>query len=464
MKLRGYQKKAVNESLRLLNRGDRVCLVSPVGSGKTTMAAEVVRRARDAGAACFAISHRHEINQQLRERLNVPVNTFQTLCRETDQSLFEHVDLLILDEAHHQAADKWSSVTGLFPNARLLGLTATPVRSDGAPLGDWFDSLVVAEHYPELVRAGYLCPVRIVRPDACTAPDIALDPVDAYKKYTPGTKAFLFAGNVEQAQYLSEQFNKAGIASAAIHGGTPGAERELSIKLFRELGVQVLCSVHILTEGVDIPEAATCIIARGCGHPSTYLQMVGRVLRPHPSKTFATLLDLTGISWIHGSPIARREYSLDKGISLEPSLDVVDCPQCAACYKSGQVKCEVCGWNFKENGGKRRKPLIMSQQLQEVYAGIDTPPKAKAQELDHLFSVAQKKGYSISWALRKYRDLFDEMPQLDRDQKATILEEELVRAIDKGHKPGSAIYRYKDLFESNPDWNTWNRLKRKYGV
>lgn len=461
MKLRTYQKKAADDTLRLLNSGKRVCLVSPTGSGKTVMAGEIVRRARAANASVFAISHRHEINEQIGKRLNVQTQTIQTVCK-ADQGLFDHIDLVWFDECHHIAADKWSRATSLFPNARLLGTTATPVRSDGSPLGNWFDAMEVAAQYPELVRDGHLSPVRIVRPDECTAPDLAFDPIEAYKEYTDGTKAIVFAGTVEESQYISEQFNNAGIPSAHIDGTDKKDARALALKLLRQGGVQVLCNVFIATEGIDIPDVSTIVLARGCSSAATYLQMVGRALRPHPDKDYATLLDLTGVSWIHGSPIARRKYSLQDGIQLESSLDVVDCPQCAWCGPARTVRCPVCEWNFKENSGRKRKKLILSKSLEQVYAGIDTPPKAKAQEFEHLCSVAQKKGYSISWALRKYRDLFEEMPELDADAKNLVLEEELSRALERGHKAGSAIYRFKDLFGHDPNWNHWRKLKREY--
>lgn len=463
MALREYQARAVNSVLRALPTHPRVCLVSPTGSGKTVMLAEVAKRGKAAGHYLHAIAHREELVKQLASRVGVNSSTVQGRLQGSTDPFDKLVTTLLWDECHHASAPEWKNVIGQFPNVKyIIGATATPENGGGNPLGGSFDTMVVAAQYPELVRAGYISPVRIVRPNEYTAPDIGFDPVKAYLERTPGERAFLFARDIESSKQLAQRFSDAGVPAAHVDGSSPEDVRRLAIQMFRDWGVQVLCNCFLFTEGLDVPEASTCILARGVSSPGAYLQMVGRVLRPHPSKKWATILDCVGASWIHGSPIARRVYSLEKGIELAKPFDVRDCPQCGWCGPTKVVCCPQCQWDFKENAGRKRKPKLCSKELHEVYAGIDTPPKAKAKEWTWLSSLAESKNYSQSWAVRKYRDLFDELPAIASDEEfqELCLLEDALQSQDRGMKPGRAMYLFEETFGFK-DWKLWNRVKKK---
>lgn len=317
MRLREYQEKAVisvrDEWLRVRS----VCLVAPTGAGKTVLGQSLIH-----GKRALWVAHRRELVKQAAERIGAgviapgycanpkaiaQVGTVQTLVARGTRP---PADVIVLDEAHHYMAAEWRELAECYPDANVLGLTATPQRADGEPLGDIFDSLVVAAPYSELVRDGYLVTTRVYRPAVSLGNDLAMDPVDAWMKHSEGSRAFVFCGRVSIANEIAERFRGLGVIAKTIEANTSIRDRDESLAQFRSGHVKVLTNVYALTEGVDVPEARTVILARSFGHVGSYLQAVGRVLRPAKDKPDAILVDLTGTSIKHGLPTQDREYSL----------------------------------------------------------------------------------------------------------------------------------------------------------
>jgi DNA repair protein RadD len=333
-KLRGYQDRAVRSTLERFATGvSSVCLVAPTGSGKTRMGEEVAASAEHV----VWVAHRRELVQQAAGRLaarfgrssvgmvmpgeqetadaRMQVGTVQTLLA---RDLRPDADLLVLDEAHHYAAHDWRQLREHYAYARVLGLTATPERRDGEPLGDVFQELIVAASYSELIAAGYLVPCRVFQPPENLGNDLAQDPLEAWGKYSAGRQTFVFCARVDGAHMLAQRFRDAGILAASIEAETPTRERDDTLRRFRAGKIRVLTNVGVLTEGIDVPEASVVEFARGFGHVGGFLQAVGRVLRPAKGKTHATLIDLTGSTLKHGLPTDDRDYSLgDRPISGE---------------------------------------------------------------------------------------------------------------------------------------------------
>jgi superfamily II DNA or RNA helicase len=307
MQPREYQLQAVNEVMLLWKSGIKsVLLVAPTGSGKTLMASLAVRRALDANADVVSLAHRRELIEQMCSRFDeagpicpgmpedptaaVQVGTVQTLLARGHRP---EAQLIVVDEAHHYPKDsKWNSFLDAYPNARILGLTATPERADGQPLGDVFEEMVVAANYSELLRDGYIAPCDIYSVDEAMGSNrLATSPVAAYNQYTPNTQAICFVSSRRDAKKVCDDYIGSGINAAVIDAGTSHKDRGRATALFRAEIIKVLVNVYTLTEGVDLPVAETAIIARNVGHASTYLQMVGRVLRTSKNKERATLID-----------------------------------------------------------------------------------------------------------------------------------------------------------------------------
>lgn len=473
--LRDYQQRAVDSVLAEYAAGHRsVCLVAPTGAGKTRLGEELVHHALSEhhNPRVVWLAHRRELLSQAAERLRsslgyldvgviapgheysprapVQVATVQTLLARRDR--LAGVDFLVTDEAHHYASDEWRSLATAWPSARALGLTATPERGDGRPLGDIFSRLVVAASYSELIAAGHLVPARVFAPSAAVSDGLALDPYTAYETYASGLRGFVFARSVEEAHELARGFTGRGRRAACIEADTPGAERDDALARFRDGRLHLLCSVYTLTEGVDLPAAAVCVLARNVGTTGQYLQMVGRVLRPAPGKAEAVIVDLTGATLTHGLPTADRSYSLDgKAIRGSAAASVSSCLQCGACWESGPRTCPECGW--ERPPVERPELRIYNEQLREVFAGAETPADAQAQEYQRLRALASSRGYSLTWVVKEHRKLFGSSPSLEDvtdAERAVQLRAFVAEGRERGRATGYAYARYSDLFGAPP--------------
>ena len=464
--LRDYQARAVADTEAAWLEHRAVCLVAPTGSGKTRMGAELAVRAHMArpGARILWVTHRTELLDQSRNALDelgldtgslaagcvdnteadTIVASWQTLVSRS--TVRPAADLVIIDECHHVAADEWRTVLDAYPDARILGLTATPQRKDGRPLGDTFTALVVAAQYSELIRAGHLVPCRLRRPSESLGTNLAKEPLAAYREYAAGKSCIVFTRTIEAADKLAAEFTAAGYPSECISADTPALTRAEHIDSFKAGELRVLTCVFTLTEGFDHPATEACLLARGCQHTGTYLQMVGRVLRPAPGKTEALVIDLPGVSWIHGIPTEDRQYRLDgKSISSSAALRV--CPECGYTWEpNGSSQCPSCGWEPEKV--EPPKPRIYDMDLEEVYAGADTPDSAKAREWERLRALCKARGWTVGFAIREYKKLFTDPPPLgtvsDDEWRAEYVALEAF-GKKRGFKPGFALVRFKEM-------------------
>lgn len=424
--LRSYQLEAIASVRASMQRGHRrVVLVIPTGGGKTRIGSEVVRQAVAKGSRVVWLAHRTELIDQtaatLREygldvgviaassawpanpRALVQVCSIQTLLARDHRP---PAQLIVWDECHHasEGAEEWASLLKAYDGARVLGLTATPERGDGAGLAPLFSDLVVGTTVRRLTEAGHLVPCEVIRPDQLLEPNhIAQHPLEAYQRATPGTQGFLFARNVAEAQEYADAFTAAGIRSACIHGNTRSIERATTLDLFKRGIVRMLCNVYIFTEGTDLPQASTCILARGASTPGIYLQMVGRVLRPHPSKKSATLIDLRGISHIHGMPEDEREYRLDgRGILIASNA----CRVCSTPVTD--YPCPSCGYMPDAGEGDQSQTVEDGVELVRYARKIAEGPEQRWQTCIRWVRAAKLKGYRLASVRFKWRAVYGE--------------------------------------------------------
>jgi DNA repair protein RadD len=462
--LRDYQTRAVRRVREEWGSHRAVCLVAPTGSGKTTMG---VALAFDHDRVVW-VAHRRELVKQAMERLEgeglrvgaicpgleadasapVQVGTIQTLLAGGHAP---PADLLVLDEAHHyaKAAKHWNSFQDAYQDTRMLGLTATPQRSDGSPLGDVFGGIVEAATYSELIKAEHLVDCHVYRsPANKVEKGWATTPLEAYQADGDGGQGFAFYDRVDRAHEWSDKFDDAGIASAVISGKTKPADRTDIMDRFQEGDLRVLHNVYTLTEGVDVPAASVAIMARCPQHVSQYIQMVGRVLRPHESKPHARLLDISGASHLHGFPTEDRVYTLDgKGIIPAEKSTTRKCLECGHVYARSMDSCPMCGTAAPKQGPPTIR--IYSETLRRVYAGADTPDDSKRREYLRLRGLALRKGYRIGWVLWHYGKLFpDERPDTGDVTPDEWKEEHMHLskiAREKGYKKGWVGHKFKAM-------------------
>jgi superfamily II DNA or RNA helicase len=463
--LRPYQQTAYDRTRAAYRAGKRaILLVAPTGAGKTTIGAHFVRRAADKGHPVVWVAHREELLDQARERLlaegiprvgiiandratmNAPVQvaSLPTLVARAHRGL-PPARVLVFDEAHHGPAETYLAIARAFQaqGAAILGLTATPERGDGRALGvadgGIFDEMVVVSSVRELQALGFLVPCVTYAPASFTK-ELSQDPVAAYLSRTPGERAFVFCGGrapVLHAEKTAAAFLAAGVQAATIHADTPWILRRARIEAFKtqspaallEAGTMerpplVLVNVYTLTEGVDVPEASCCILARGCGHAGMLLQMVGRVLRTAPGKTKATLIDLRGVVHRLGLPEADRTWSLEgKAISLtreerERKRKLKQCPACDGMVatwstdRDGWRTCPLC----RERVAGPELPQVAPRALHAM--GTAATPATREKVLATLARSCAKKGYRHGWIGHAYKTRFGEFPPYGATQRA----------------------------------------------
>jgi superfamily II DNA or RNA helicase len=402
MHLFDYQRRLVE--LYRAATDPRPLLVLPPGGGKTFTGLECVRGTE----RVIWAAHRTELLQQADRQaaaLGIPIltMTIQGLLSmpQKPQGLF------VWDEAHHSVAEEWSELLKYYP--RMLGLTATPENSKGVGLGAVYTSIHVGASFKELIELGRLVPIEVIAPNKLLkAGQVAQHPVKAYQQHTPGEKAILFAPNVATAMQYAIDFKNAGISAAYVHGEMGKRERERIIADYCVGRYLVLTNALLLTEGFDDPPTSVVIIARGCSTPGTWIQTTMRCGRSFTGKSRGTVLDLRGVSHVHGDPTEERIYSLT-GRGIRRKVDLVDARYCQVCGAlwSG-LTCEECG-NVIE---PPTPPKVVNAKLEKrVYL-----PKAteadKVQRLAMLIVEAKKKGYKDNWPGVRFKILYGAWPSV----------------------------------------------------
>jgi superfamily II DNA or RNA helicase len=257
----------------------------------------------------------------------VVVASVQTLSRRSRLSrIAQDFSTVVVDEAHHATADTYirilEHVGSLSDNGPLtLGVTATPERADGTPLGDVWQEIVYSADILAMIRSRYLCDLRAVRvhvevdldrvhtqagdlvagelDDALRAANAPGHVLTAYTQHALGRKALLFTPTVALAHDMAAIFVDAGIAAEALDGTTASEERREILKRLRSGETMVVANCAVLTEGFDEPSIDCIIVARPTKSRPLYVQMVGRGTRTWPGKTDCLIIDLVGSTKRH---------------------------------------------------------------------------------------------------------------------------------------------------------------------
>lgn len=385
MKLRSYQRELVNGIIVEWGKGyRRTAAVMATGGGKTPTGMSVCNLCFEAGLPVLWLAHRTELIDQAIDkarqvapgrrigrlqgrnkqyRAELVIGSIQTASTDTTLALLRtrQWGLIVIDETHHATAATYVKVLTELrafeaDGPRVLGLTATFDRSDGAALGQIFESIVDPTiGLIDLIRhpeGPFLVPPRGVRVkiqgldlgrvkrvagdfnsgalgaamSAAMAPRKIVEAWQEHAKDVP-TVAFLptVAISIEQAQ----AFNDAGYRAVHLDGTTPAAERAAALEAFRRGEILVLCNVGLFTEGTDLPSIGCVILGRPTSSTSLYQQMVGRGLRLHPGKRFCWILDVTGVTGKHKLATLASLNGADRPEDIEDDLlmyeeDLVD--------------------------------------------------------------------------------------------------------------------------------------------
>ncbi|NBW38896.1 MAG: DEAD/DEAH box helicase [Cytophagia bacterium] len=399
-------------------------LVLPTGAGKTATASQLIAWAVARGRRCLFVVHRREIVLDTHRRLvaaGVPCGVVMAGERASDASVQvcsvqtltareQHpaADLIVWDEAHHCTAGTYRDIRSQYPSAWHLGLTATPERSDGAPLGDAFEALVAPITVGELVAAGHLAPIEVIAPPTRLQSAIGATPADAWREHGGGRPAVVFCGTIAESR---ECVASLGERAAHIDGGTPRRERDEILRRFEAGELDVVSNCAVLTEGWDSARAEVCVLARGCGSLPVYLQTIGRVRRTGGNAAKRCLLiDLAGAAHEHGMPDEDREWSLDEGQEQRRKSDreaLTTCLHCGAVtrYASRGPQCRKCSAPWPE----AERVEVQKQPLAAVVA--TSTRREREEELARLRQIARQRAYKPAWVGVRFKEKFGYWPR-----------------------------------------------------
>lgn len=436
VKLRDYQIVVINEIRKAIAEGHkRIIVCLPTGAGKTSISSHIIKESVNRDNRCLFVAHRKELVIQSYNRLKqfgvfsgiimqkfkyngnlVNVASIQTLIRRK----FPPANIIFPDECHHASSNSYQHMFKNYPDAIIIGLTATPKRLDGKPLGDIFEKIISPITMQELIDKGYLVQPRYfaskqhVNLDGVHTkqgdydnkelfnrfdkPKLYKGVTENYKQFADGKKAIVFNLNVEHSKKTRDEFVHAGYTSEHLDAETPELERAAILERFKTGEIQILNNVMILTEGYDLPDIECVIINRATKSENLYLQMVGRGLRTAENKTECIVID-------HGDNVKRlgfaedeREYTLDgkkkkKGLEVQ---NIKECPKCLALIPSAKRVCE-CGYQFPV---EEREVEIHEAKFEEVKR---TPMPAHLRKPwsectdAELKEIAQIRGYKPGW-------------------------------------------------------------------
>ena len=333
MELRPYQQEAKNSVFEQWEKLNKTLVVLPTGCGKTIVFAKVTEECVRRGKRVLILAHRGELLEQASDKIlkatglrcavekaeetclgswyRIAVGSVQSLQREKRLAQFDpdYFGTIIIDEAHHCITDGYQKILQHFPDAKVLGVTATPDRGDMRNLGEYFESLAYEYTLPKAIKEGYLSPIKALtiplqldlsgvsmQAGDFKAGEIAtaLDPylyqiADEMEKYCQDRKTVVFLPLVKTSQKFRDILNEKGFQAAEVNGESK--DRAEVLEDFDHDKYNVLCNSMLLTEGWDCPSVDCVVVLRPTKVRSLYSQMVGRGTRLNPGKEDLLLLD-----------------------------------------------------------------------------------------------------------------------------------------------------------------------------
>ena len=347
IKLFDYQedmKERIEKALRLHRS---VMAQMPTGTGKTYLLTAVIDSfvSNNPMEKVWIVAHRRELVSQIDETVrkfhsyyasntssllsSVKAMSIQWLMRHYDE-IEEEPGMIVIDEAHHALAKTYKEMWERFPNAKFLGLTATPCRLNGKGFTDLFDVLVQSWSVPEFISKRRLATYDFVsiKSDGVTQRlidslqkrgadgdyqnkemDMLLNKkpsierlYQSLEEYGKDRKGIVYAINISHAQKITKLYQEHGVKAIAIDSKTPATERQQDIEAFKKGDIQVLVNVDIFSEGFDCPDVEFVQLARPTLSLAKYLQMVGRGLRVAKGKKNCVIIDNVGLYRVFGLP------------------------------------------------------------------------------------------------------------------------------------------------------------------
>ena len=387
-----YQKDMLRQIEDAFVTHQSVMVQMPTGTGKTILLSEVVKREKLKGKnpdgdkseklkgknpCVWIVVHRRELVEQIEETLAKQLDSsffpLPSSLNPLDSSLFtlhsslikvfsiqwlsrhykeldDYPTLIVIDEAHHAVARTYKEVMDAYPEAKKLGLTATPCRLNRKGFTDLFDVLLQSWSYNKFIADGWLSlyDYMSVKADSLDQQivfgltkrgadgDFSLREMsekldvrpsierlcDTVMRYAPDKKGIVYAIDIKHAEHIAEYYRERGLNAVAISSKTPAEERKYIIERFRNSNdslkntncqvldspIRILVNVDLFGEGFDCPDVEFIQLARPTLSLSKYLQQVGRGMRVYEGKRYCLILDNVGLYRLFGMPSDDRDW------------------------------------------------------------------------------------------------------------------------------------------------------------
>lgn len=449
--LRDYQQAGIAALRKHSIEGRRrLVYAAATGSGKTVVAASIVASSRP--LPLLFVAHRIELIDQAVRQIQAAgverVGVIRADDHRTDYGASVQVaskdtlirrrlppaEIVIIDECHRAMGAGYQRIISGYPDAIIIGLSATPWRLDGRALGDTFEALVQTVQYSDLIAQGAIVAPIVystkIDPDLkkvhTRQGDYALDDLevamtdakvlgsvyDEWRAHSDGRHSVVFACTIAHSQAIVARFQAEGVRAAHLDGETPLDERRKILEDLEAGALEVVSNVGVLCEGWDQPSVKCISVARPTQSLSLWMQMAGRSLRPWNGIT-PIIIDHGKNVDRHGLPHEDRQWDLLTGV--KPKADRVKLRTCPACFAIVQKNpCEVCG---------HQAPVVVREVRVDETAKLE---------------------------------------QRGQDPRLLYFERMVEQARSRGFKPGYASAKYKEKFEAWPPWSWSERVKKMH--
>jgi len=424
-------------------------------SGKTILSAVLIKKMLERGKRVLFAAHRRELVTQpyskFVEDVNIPLASIGVIKSDLKklrnpsapiqivsiQSVYQKAlppaDVVVIDECHLARSNSYDWLIKQYPDAFLIGLTATATRLDGRSLGDVFDEIVVVAQPSELYEKGY-----IVRPKMFTVPESKLPDltglhhvagdfkedelnervmktvimgsiVDHYGERARGLRAMSCGVSIKHSKAICDMLNGAGIRARHIDGTTSSAERVAALKDLEAGEYDVLCQVGLWIEGLDCPPLKCLIQARPTESIVIHLQSFGRIVRPWNDVT-PIMLDHAANCIRLGRPTKDWEFSLrdEKRVFTKRELQEKVCKTCFAIVEASATVCPECGTALT-----RERKIENDTDTKLVEMREPTLAEVQRDAYKKLWRVAYRDGFDTYWVIRRFAEKYGSAPPRD---------------------------------------------------
>lgn len=431
--LRPYQKDLYNGICESFHRGNKKVIGTlSCGGGKTAIMSHMADKAQQRGKTTWIILPRIEILEQTTNALRsfqIPQDRIyagMAITYANHRKELPRPDLMLFDECHLSVSNTYWKIANEFPDAYIVGMTASPCRTDNKPLGDLYTDIINGKQTDWLIENRYLSPYEYysvpvvgeeVSDNALDYEHMMMDSkiygevISSWRKFADGLQTVVYCTSIKHSKDTAKQFNDNGINAMHIDGTTPQNERKRIVDLFRKGEITVLCNCDLISMGFDMPDIGCVMLLRPTNSLGLYIQQSGRALRFKEGKT-AVVIDMVSNFVRFGLPDEYRDWDLEhevkhKSHNADGSFSIRVCPECFQTFRTAPV-CPYCGAEYPVKGRElKAMEEVELKRITEEEARLAEEARKKARRTQgmartfpELVRIGRERGYARpeAWA------------------------------------------------------------------